>query len=58
MGNAKKEIPKLLPQRAEMIVEITNKIMELIEQEYRLSAQDFLQIIENTKNEGLRRFKL
>lgn len=51
-----KEIPRLYPDRTKEIEKIADKILSSLK-EYDISALDFLEIIEFTQKEGLRRFR-
>lgn len=54
----KRKIPKFQPDQSEFVREAAEKLISLIEQDYEISALDFLRIMERTEEEGLKRFKL
>lgn len=54
----RKVIPKYYPDRSEIFEEIADKMMSVLDEEYEISALDFIQLTEYIKNSGLKRFYL
>lgn len=54
----KQVIPRFQPDRAETLDKIAKKIVNNITEDYDISALDFIQIMEHTKNTGLKQSQL
>lgn len=56
VGN-KKTYPNMISEQMEVDKEISEKVLNVVMQEYEMSAMDFIHVMEYTKNAGLRRIR-
>lgn len=56
VGN-KKTYPNMISEQMEVDKEISEKVLNVVMQEYEMSALDFIHVMEYTKNAGLKRIR-